>query len=137
MFLIVGVIGLLIFLVGLGFVIWKVYKMRGAFNTVTGILREQPNLSGIIQAGKAARNILNSSEPSHSLAEAETPPIPNVVIVPEVHHSDPIPIPAPRRKLNIYRAIEEEFANNPREAKQYLKKIKKMGTIPGTDSETS
>ena len=136
-FLIIGVMGLLIFLVGLGIVIWKVYKMRGAFNTVTGILKEQPNFSGVIQAGKVAKNILNSNEPSHSLAETETSPIPNVVIVPEVHRSDPIPVPAPRRKLNIYKAIEEEFANNPREAKQYLKKIKKMGTIPGTDSETN
>ena len=136
-YLTIGILGLLVFLAGLGFVIWKVYKMRGALNTVTGIIKEQPNFSGVIQAGKVAKNILNSNEPSQSLAEPEAPPIPNVVIVPEVHRSDPIPIPAPRRKLNIYKAIEEEFANNPREAKQYLKKIKKMGTIPGTDSETN
>ena len=97
-FLIIGVMGLLIFLVGLGIVIWRVYKMRGAFNTVTGILKEQPNFSGVIEAEKAAKNILNRNEPSQPLTEAETTPIPNVVIVPEVHHSDPIPIPAPREE---------------------------------------
>ena len=136
-FLVIGVIGLLIFLTGLGYVIWKVYRMRGAFDSVTGVLREQPNLSGIIQAGKTARNILSSNEQPHSFAETGTPPIPNVVIVPEVQHSEPIPIPAPRRKLKLYKAIEEEFANNPREAKLYLKKIKKLGAIPETDSETN
>ena len=136
-FLVIGVIGLLVFLTGLGYLIWKVCKMRGAFDSVTSALREQPNLSGIIQAGKTARNILGSNEQPHSFAETGTPPIPNVVIVPEVQCSEPIPIPAPRRKLKLYKAIEEEFANNPREAKLYLKKIKKMGAIPETDSETS
>ena len=136
-FLIIGVIGLLIFLVGLGFVIWKVYRMRGAFDSVKNILREQPNLSGVIQAGRTAKNILSSNEHPHSFAETEIPPTPNVVIVPETQRSDPIPIPAPRRKLNIYKAIEEEFANNPREARQYLKKIRKLGAIPETDSETT
>ena len=57
-FLMIGVIGLLIFLVGLGFIIWKVYKMRGAFNSVKNILREHPNLSGVIQAGRTAKKYL-------------------------------------------------------------------------------
>ena len=101
-----------------------------------GILSEQPNVSGLIKAGKIAHGTFTSSEQPTSIIGTDEPSSPIIITVPEVPRSDPIPIPASRRKLNVYKAIEEEFANSPQGGRQYLRKLRKMETIPESDTES-
>ena len=135
-FLLILILGVLIFLGGLGIVIWKVYKMRGTFNSVTEVLNEQPNGSGLMKAGRLAHEAFTRADQPTSIAGPTEPTQPVVIQLPDNPRSDPIPIPVARKKLNVYKAIEEEFANNPQGARQYLRKLKKMGTIPESDTES-
>ena len=38
-------------MVGLEFIIWKVYKMRGTFKEAKQVLFNKPNLTGLMEAG--------------------------------------------------------------------------------------
>ena len=67
-FLLIIIVGVLVFLGGLGIVIWKVYKMRGTFNSVREVLNEQPNVSGLLKAGKLAHEAFNKSDQPTSIA---------------------------------------------------------------------
>ena len=124
-----GIVGIM---VGLKFIIRKVYKMRGTFLEAKQVLFNKPHLTGLMEAGQIAQRALRNEQPTplSDTGSSETlVPEPAPVIL----CSEPIPIPKPRRKLNIYRAIKEEFAKDPQGAKQYLKKLKKLGTIPKSD----
>ena len=134
-FLIIMVMGIVGIMVGLRYIIWKVYRMRGTFREAKQVLFSKPNLTGLMEAGQIAQRALRNEQPTPlsdtGSTEALTPE--PVLVIP---HSEPIPIPKPRRKLNIYKAIEEEFAKDPQGAKQHLKKLKKLGTIPKSDYES-
>ena len=124
-----GTVGVM---VGLGYIIWKVYKMRGTFREAKQVLFNKPNLTGLMKAGQIAQRAIRNEQPT-ALSDTGSPETLTPEPVPVIPHSEPIPIPKPRRKLNVYKAIEEEFAKDPQGAKQYLKKLKKLGTIPESD----
>ena len=50
-FLIIMGMGILGVMVGLGYIIWKVYKMRGTFREAKQVLFNKPNLTGLMKAG--------------------------------------------------------------------------------------
>ena len=127
-----GIIGLM---VGLGYIIWKVYKMRGTFREAKQVLFDILNLTGLMEAGQIAQRALRNDQPT-PLSDTGSPEAPAPELAPVIPCSEPIPIPKPRRKLNVYKAIEEEFAKDPQGAKQYLKKLKKLRTIPESDYES-
>ena len=134
-FLIIMGMGIIGLMVGLGYIIWKVYKMRGTFREAKQVLFHKPNLTGLMEAGQIAQRALRNDQPA-PLSDTGSPEAPAPEPAPVIPRSEPIPIPKPRRKLNVYKAIEEEFAKDPQGAKQYLKKLKKLGTIPESDYES-
>ena len=133
-FLIIMGMGIVGVMVGLGYIIWKVYKMRGTFREAKQVLFHKPNLTGLMEAGQIAQRALRNDQPA-PLSDTGSPEAPALEPAPVIPRSEPIPIPKPRRKLNVYKAIEEEFAKDPQGAKQYLK-LKKLGTIPESDYES-
>ena len=134
-FLIIMGMGIVGLMVGLGYIIWKVYKMRGTFREAKQVLFHKPNLTGLMEAGQIAQRALRNDQPT-PLSDTGSPEASALEPAPVISCSESIPIPKPRRKLNVYKAIEEEFAKDPQGAKQYLKKLKKLGTIPKSDYES-
>ena len=104
-------------------IIWKVYHMRGALGQmreVFAVLKDKPNLSGILEAGKTTQVKLQnpaSAGPSGEKASTETP-IKSEVAIP------------------LYQAIGEEFVSE-KQMKKYLSKMKKIKSVkkPTEDSE--
>ena len=133
-FLIIMGMGIVGIMVGLGYIIWKVYKMRGTLREAKQVLFNKLNLTGLMEAGQIVQRALRDEQPT-PLSDTGSPEASAPEPAPVIPCSEPIPIPKPRRKLNVYKAIEEEFAKDPQEAKQYLKKLKKLGTIPESDYE--
>ena len=97
--------------------------MRKIFKEVKGVLVEKSNLAGLVEAGKM----------THRAFTTDIQPINISPIV--MLCSEPRPIPAPRRKRNFLKVMEEEFANNSKAAKQYLKMLRQLEDIPESDSE--
>ena len=93
-------------------IIWKVYHMRGALGQIWEIftiLKDKPNLSGLLEAGKTAQEKLQSptsAGTSGRKASAES------TIKPEV-------------AIPLYQAIGEEFTSE-KQMKKYLSKMKKI-----------
>ena len=111
-------------------IIWKVYHMRGALGQmgeIFAILKDKPNLSAILEAGKTAQVKLQNSAPAGSSggeASTESP------IKPEV-------------AIPLYQAIGDEFTSE-KQMKKYLSKMKKIkgvrestGDSEGVDSDTN
>ena len=119
---ILGIMAVLL-IVTLVIIIWKIYHMRGALGQVRemfNIIKDKPNLSGLLEAGKAAQEKLQPSAPARS---SEKSPPKEPTIKPEV-------------AIPLYQAIGEEFPSE-RQMKRYLskmKKVKEMKKIP-EDSE--
>ena len=131
-FLVIMGMGVVESMVGLGFIIWKVYKMRGTFQKAKQVLFNKPNLTGLMEVGQLAQKALRNEQPA-SLSDPG-PPEPLVPPqTPVILCSEPRSIPTPQRKLNVYKAIEKEFAKDPQGTRQYLKKLKKLGTISESD----
>ena len=128
-FLIIMGMGIIGLMDGLGYIIWKVYKMRGTFREAKQVLFHKPNLTGLMEAGQIAQRALRNDQPT-PLSDTGSPEAPALEPAPVIPCSEPIQIPKPRRKLNVYKAIEEEFVKDPQGAKQYLKKLKKLGPYP-------
>ena len=62
---ILGIMAVLL-IVTLVIIIWKIYHMRGALGQVRemfNIIKDKPNLSGLLEAGKAAQEKLQPSAP--------------------------------------------------------------------------
>ena len=93
-------------------IIWKVYQMRGALGQmgeICVIIKDKPNLSGLLEAGRTAQvKLQNRASAGSSGREApvETP------IKPEV-------------AIPLYQAIGEEFTSE-KQMKKYLSKMKKI-----------
>ena len=111
-FLIIMGMGIVGIMVGLGYIIWKVYKMRGTLREAKQVLFHKPNLTGLMEAGQIAQRALRNDQPT-PLSDTGSPEAPALGPAPVIPHSEPIPILKPRRKLNVYKAIEEEFAKRP------------------------
>ena len=93
-------------------IIWKVYHMRGALGQMReffAIIKDKPNLSGLLEAGKATQVRLQNPASAGSSGRktlVETP------IKPEV-------------AIPLYQAIGEEFTSE-KQMKKYLSKMKKI-----------
>ena len=111
----------IILIITIVIIIWKVYHMRGALGQmgeVFTILKNKPNLSGLLEAGKTAQEKLQnpaSAETSGRKASIEAT-IKQVVTLP------------------LYQAIGEEFTSE-KQMKKYLSKIKKIHNKTAEDSE--
>ena len=121
-FVVLGIMAL-ITVATLVVIIWKVYHMRetlGQLMEVFDIVKDKPNLSGLLEAGKIAQEKLQVTT-SASSSRRSTPP--EFSIKPEV-------------ATPLYQAIGKEFPSE-RQMKRYLnkmKKVKEMKEIP-EDSE--
>ena len=106
-------------IVALVIIIWKVYHTRGALGQmgeIFTIIKNKPNLSGLLRAGKAAQKLPTtvSAGPSNKEASIESS------IKPEV-------------AIPLYQAIGEEFTSE-KQMKKYLSKMKKIkGVRKSTD----
>ena len=93
-------------------IIWKVYYMRGALGQmgeIFTILKGQPNLSGLLEAGKTVQEKLqNSTSSGTSDRKASV----------ESSIKSEVAIP-------LYQAIGEEFTSE-KQMKKYLSKMKKI-----------
>ena len=104
-------------------IIWKFYHMRGALGQmgeIFAIIKDKPNLSGLLEAGKAIQVKLQnpaSARSSGRKTPVETP------IKPEV-------------AIPLYQAIGEKFTSE-KQMKTYLSKMKKIKgeRKPTEDSE--
>ena len=111
--MIITVFGIMtiILIVTIVVIIWKVYHMRGALGQmgeVFTILKNKPNLSGLLEAGKTAQEKLQNPTPAgtsgeRAFIEATIKPV---------------------ATLPLYQAIGEEFTSE-KQMKKYLSKIKK------------
>ena len=125
-YLVIIIVSVLAILVSIGIIIWKVYSMRGAFKEVKTLLGDKPDVGKVVKAGKFVKNLMTKD------ASYESSPRTKDVREP------------PRKNLNtsgttrIFRAIEEEFADNPKRAQKYLNKLKtsKLSSIPESKVET-
>ena len=102
----------IILIVTIVVIIWKVCHMRGALGQMGGIftiLRNKPNLSGLIEAGKTAQEKLQNPTPAGTSGERASveSTIKPVVTIP------------------LYQAIGEEFTSE-KQMKKYLSKMKKI-----------
>ena len=101
-------------------IIWKVYHMSGVLGQMGetfAILKDKPNLSGILEAGKTAQvKLQNPASAGSSGREAPIEsPIKTEVAIP------------------LYQAIGEEFTSE-KQMKKYLSKMKKIkGVSKSTD----
>ena len=106
-------------IVALVIIIWKVYHMRGTLGQmgeIFAIIKNKPNLSGLLEAGKAAQKLPTSVSAGPSDKEV---PIESS-IKPEV-------------AIPLYQAIGEEFTSE-KQMKKYLSKMKKIkGVRKSTD----
>ena len=101
----------IILIVTIVVIIWKVYHMRGALGQmgqIFTILKNKPNLSGLLEAGKTAQEKLQN--PTSAGTSGERASI-EATIKPVV-------------TLPLYQAIGEEFTSG-KQMKKYLSKIKK------------
>ena len=102
-------------------IIWKVYHMRGTLGQVGEvftILKNKPNLSGLLEAGRSAQEKLQSppiAEASGNKTSKEATIKPVVT-------------------LPLYQAIGEEFTSE-KQMKKYLSKIKKIQNKNTKESE--
>ena len=106
---ILGIMAVLL-IVTLVIIIWKICHMRGALGQVRemfNIIKDKPNLSGLLEAGKAAQEKLQPSAPARS---SDKSPPKEPTIKPEV-------------AIPLYQAIGEEFPSE-RQMKRYLSKMK-------------
>ena len=105
----------IILIVTMVVIIWKVYHMRGTLGQMTEIftiLKDKPNLSGLLEAGKTAQEKLQnptSAGTSGRKASVESS------IKPEV-------------AIPLYQAIGEEFTSE-KQMKKYLSKMKKIKSV--------
>ena len=102
----------LVLIVTVVIIIWKVYHMRGALGQMGelfAIVKDKPNISGLLQAGRTAQVKLQNPAPVGS-SNRETPI--KTPVKPEV-------------AIPLYQAIEEEFTSE-KQMKKYLSKMKKM-----------
>ena len=93
-------------------IIWKVYHMRralGQMGELFAIVKDKPNLSGLLEAGRTAQVKLQNPAPAGS-SNRETPV--ETPVKPEV-------------AIPLYQAIGEEFTSE-KQMKKYLSKMKKM-----------
>ena len=98
----------IILIVTIVVIIWKVYHMRGALGQigeVFTILKNKPNLSGLLEAGKTAQEKLQNPTPAGTSGERASI---EATIKPVV-------------TLPLYQAIGEEFTTE-KEMKKYLSK---------------
>ena len=106
-------------IVALVIIIWKVYHMRealGQVGDIFSIIKNKPNLSGLLQAGKAAQKLPTtvSAGPRNKEVPIESS------IKPEV-------------AIPLYQATGEEFTSE-KQMKKYLSKMKKIkGVSKSTD----
>ena len=118
---ILGIMAIIIIMT-LVVIIWKVYHMRGTLGQraeVFNIIREKPNLSGLLEAGKIAQGKLQPTAPAGSSSQ-EIPPDPS--IKPEV-------------AIPLYKAIGEEFSSD-RQMKKYLSKMKGIKEMKKTPDDS-
>ena len=111
---ILGVMAIVV-IVTLIVIIWKIYHMTGTLEQlgkVFTVIKDKPNLSGLLEAGKVVQERLNPTAPS-SLSGRRTPQEPT--IKPEV-------------AVPLYQAIGEEFPSE-RQMKRYLSKVKKIKEV--------
>ena len=102
----------IVFIVTVVIIIWKVYHMTGALGQMGelfAIVKDKPNLSGLIEAGRTAQVKLQNPAPAAS-SNKETPI--ETPVKPEV-------------AIPLYQAIGEEFTSE-KQIKKYLSKMKKM-----------
>ena len=125
-YLVIIIVSVLAILVSIGIIIWKVYSMRGAFKEVKTLLGDRPDVGKVVKAGKLVKNLVTkdiSYESSPRTKDAREPL---------------------KRNLNtsgttrILKAIEEEFAENPRRAQKYLNKLQAntLSSISESEAET-
>ena len=86
--------------------------MRGTFREAKQVLFHKPNLTGLMKAGQIAQRALRNEQPT-PLSDTGSPEASAPEPAPVIPCSEPIPI--------------------PKGPKQYLKKLKKLGTIPESD----
>ena len=115
--MILTVLGIMamILIVTMVIIIWKVYHMRGTLGQmgeIFTILKDKPNLSGLLEAGKTAQEKLqNPTSAATSGKKASVEPS----IKPEV-------------AIPLYQAIGEEFTSE-KQMKKYLSKMKMIKDV--------
>ena len=119
-------VNVLAVMISIGQIFWKVYAMRGAFREVKTMLGDKPDVGRVVKAGKFVRNIMTKDTSYESSPRTKAT-------------SD-----RSRKNFNIsgttriFKAIEEEFADNPRKAEKYLDKLRtdKLSSISESKAET-
>ena len=96
-------------------IIWKIYHMRGTLGQlgrVFNVIKDKPNLSGLLEAGNVVQERLHPTAPASSSGEEalQEPSIRPAVAIP------------------LYQAIGEEFSSE-RQMKRYLSKMKKVKEV--------
>ena len=124
--LVIIIVSVLAIQVSIGIIIWKVYSMRGTFKEVKTLLGDKPDVGKVVKAGKLVKNLVTkdiSYESSPRTRDARDPQRKNLTT---------------SGTTRIFKAIEEEFAENPRRAQKYLSKLQanKLSSISESEVET-
>ena len=119
---VLGIMAIII-VITLVIIIWKVYHMRGALGQmgkVFNIIKDKPNLSGLLEAGKVAQEKLETTVSVGSSGR----------VIPQESSIKP-EVASP-----LYQAIGEEFSSD-KQMKRYLNKMKRIKEVKKTleDSE--
>ena len=102
-------------------IIWKIYHMRGTLGElgkVFSVMKDKPNLTGLLEAGKAVQERLNPTTPSGSSGKRT---IQELTIKPEV-------------AIPLYKAIGE--FSSEKLMKKYLSKVKKVNETRKTPEKS-
>ena len=116
-----GVIAIII-VITLVIIIWRVYHMRGALGQmgeIFNIIKNKPNLSGLLEAGRVTQEKLQTTVSAGSSGK-------------EISQESPI---KPEMAIPLYQAIGEEFSSD-RQMKKYLSKMKKIKEMKKTPDDS-
>ena len=118
---VLGIMAIIV-VITLVIIIWKVYHMRGAFGQigeVFNIIKDKPNLSELLEAGKIAQEKLPTTESVGSSGKEipQESPIKSQVAIP------------------LYQAIGEEFSSD-KQMKKYLSKMKRIKEMKKTPDDS-
>ena len=118
---VLGVMAIII-VITLVIIIWKVYHMRGALGQmgeIFYIVKDKPNLSRLLEAGRVAQEKLQTTASAGSSGK-------------EIPQESPI---KPEVTIPLYQAIGEEFSSG-RQMKKYLSKMKRIKEMKKTPDDS-
>ena len=105
-YLMIIVGSVIVFLLGMGIIIWKVYVMIGTFDKAKTLLGNKPDMGKVINTGKLIKGIVTEGAGTST-------PVQHTAETPWISSSKDI-----TGEARILKAIEEEFVGNPKKVQK-------------------